>query len=276
MAGAGRRYGLLSETSGIEETRRPDLDRHLPPAAALEWLAAGWRDMRAKPELSLAYGGGVLLASALVIGTMFALGVGQVLFPALAGFMVVGPAAAAGLYVKSRAIERGEAVTFADMLRPGARSGGQILFVGVLLSLLMVLWMRAAVIVYALFFGYRPFPGYDHLAALLLGTPAGWAMLATGIAVGGLFAAFAFAISAFSIPMLLDERTDALTAMATSMALVWNNLPVAIAWGAVVVGLFLLSIATGLVALVVVFPLLGHATWHAWRALRPRGPGAPG
>ena len=108
--------------------------------------------------------------------------------------------------------------------------------------------------------------------------PIGWAMLVVGSAVGGLFAAFSFAISVFSIPMLLDERVDAFTAMGTSMALVWNNLPVMLTWGAIVLGLFLLSLATGLLGLIVVFPVLGHATWHAyapcgstpaWRADRP-------
>ena len=69
--------------------------------------------------------------------------------------------------------------------------------------------------------------------------------------------------------MLLDERIDALTAMGTSMALVWNNLPVMLAWGAIVLALFLVSLATGLLGLIVVFPLLGHGTWHAYRAMRP-------
>ncbi len=96
----------------------------------------------------------------------------------------------------------------------------------------------------------------------------GWAMLLAGIIVGGLFAAFSFAISAFSVPMLLDEKSDAFTAMGTSMALVWNNLPVMLAWGAIVVALFLLSAVTGLLALIVVFPLLGHATWQAYKAVR--------
>jgi uncharacterized membrane protein len=149
------------------------------------------------------------------------------------------------------------------------RSGGQVLFTGVLLCLLMLLWMRAAVIIYALFFGLRPFPGLDHIAEMLFTTPTGWAMLIVGGAVGGLFAAFSFAISAFSIPMLLSERVDALTAMGTSTALVWNNLPAMLTWGIIVLALFLLSLATGLLGLIVVFPLLGHGTWHAYRAIRP-------
>ena len=131
----------------------------------------------------------------------------------------------------------------------------------------MLMWLRAAVIIYALFFGLRPFPGLDHIAPMLFTTPTGWAMLLVGGVVGGLFAGFAFGISVFSIPMLLDERKDALTAMGTSMALFWNNLPVMLTWGAIVLGLFLVSLATGLVGLIVVFPLLGHGTWHAYRAI---------
>lgn len=128
--------------------------------------------------------------------------------------------------------------------------------------------MRAAVILYALFFGLRPFPGLDHIAEMLFTTGIGWAMLITGTIVGGLFAAFAFAISAFSVPMLLDEKTDVFTAMGTSISLVWNNLPVMFAWGTIVLVLTVLGLATAMVGLIIVFPLLGHATWHAYRALK--------
>lgn len=267
MSEADENYGLLTETSDIRETQNPERQRHLPSAAAFGWLRAGWRDLRVQSGLSLAYGVAVFLVSLLVVWGMFALGWDHVLFPALAGFMVVGPVVAVGLYEKSRSTEAGERVTLKRMLFVRARSGGQILFVGVLLCLLMLLWMRAAVLIYALFFGYRPFPGVDNIAAMLFTTGIGWAMLITGTLVGGLFAAFSFAISAFSVPMLLNERTDALTAMGTSMALVWNNLPVMIAWGVIVLALFLISLLTGLVGLIVVFPLLGHATWHAYKAI---------
>jgi uncharacterized membrane protein len=88
-----------------------------------------------------------------------------------------------------------------------------------------------------------------------------------GTAVGGLFAAFSFAISTFSIPMLLDRPIDAFTAMGTSISMVFRNLPVMLMWGAIVLALFLLSVATGLIGLIVVFPLLGHATWHSYKAI---------
>ena len=134
--------------------------------------------------------------------------------------------------------------------------------------MLMLLWMRSAVLVYALFFGVRPFPGLDHVAAMLVTTPVGWAMLVVGGLIGSLFAGFAFAISVFSIPMLLDQRTDAMTAMGVSMAMVWNNLRPMLTWGAFVLVLFLICIATGLVGLIVIFPWLGHATWHAYKEMK--------
>lgn len=242
--------------------------RELPLASAFGWLRDGWRDLTTDPLPSLAYGAFVFLLSLAVLMGMVFLEWDYVLFPALAGFLVLAPTLAIGLYVKSRALESGEHLTLGRMLLPRAASGGQMLFIGVLLCGLMLLWMRAAVIVYALFFGVRPFPGLDHIAAMLFTTSTGLAMLVVGTLIGGLFAAFSFALSAFSIPMMLDRRLDALTAMGTSWALVWNNLPAMLVWGAVVLALFLLSLATGLLGLTVVFPLLGHATWHAWRAVR--------
>ena len=248
--------------------RETTWNRNLAPSTAFLWLAAGWRDLTKQPLTSLSYGALVFLISVAIVVGLFAFGWDYILFPAFAGFMVVGPALAVGLYEKSRRIAAGEPVNLARMIFVRSKSSGQLLFTGVLLCLLLLLWMRAAVIIYALFFGLRPFPGLGHIAPMLFATPTGWAMLVVGCAVGGLFAAFAFAISAFSIPMLLSERIDAFTAMGTSTALVWNNLPVMLAWGAIVVGLFLVSLATGLLGLIVVFPVLGHGTWHAYRAIK--------
>jgi uncharacterized membrane protein len=242
--------------------------RGYPASMASQWLAAGWHDFMVQPALSLAYGCIVFLVSAGVVFGLFRFGWDYFLFPAFAGFMVVGPIVAVGLYEKSRRIAAKEPVSLARMLFIQPASAGQILFTGVLLCLLMLLWMRAAVIVYALFFGLRPFPGLSHVTAMLFTTPTGWAMLLVGSVVGALFAAFSFAISAVSIPMLLEEKVDALTAMGSSVALVSHNLPVMLAWGLIVLALFLVSLATGLLGLIVVFPLLGHGTWHAYRAIR--------
>lgn len=263
---------VVPPLSGTKTDWRCDL----PTTAALDWLAAGWKDFTIRPVLSIAYGLFVFAISIGIVGGLFLFGHDYILFPALSGFLVVGPLIAAGLYEKSRRIEKGAPApaTIAGMLIVKPKSGGQMLFMGMLLCLLMVLWMRAAVLIYALFFGLLPFPGLDDIVPILIGTPEGWALIVVGSLVGGLFASFSFAISVFAVPMLLDQRTDALTAMGKSMALVWNNLPVMLTWGAIVVALFALSVMTALIGLIIVFPVLGHATWHAYGAIRERAIGA--
>ena len=243
--------------------------RKLTPADPFKWLSLGWRDLINQPAMSLVYGLLIFLISVALVWSLVATGRDYILFPAFAGFMVVGPILAVGLYEKSRRIEEGLPLRWANLFFVKPRSGGQIFFTGVLLCLLMMVWMRAAVLIYALFFGLVPFPGLNHIAPMLFTTNVGWAMLAVGTAVGGLFAAFSFAISAFSIPMLVNEPIDALTAMGSSMALVWNNLRVLLIWAVIVLVLFLVSLATGMLGLIVIYPLLGHATWHAYRAVRP-------
>jgi uncharacterized membrane protein len=271
MGEADKSYWLLSETSSIWETRDAGLNRGLSMFSGFRWLAAGWRDLWTGPGSSLAYGLGVFLLSVGFLAALISFGLDYILLPALAGFMIVAPFLAIGLYEKSRAIEEGRRVTITTMVLVRPRSGAQVFFLGLLLCLLMLLWMRAAVLLYALFFGVTAFPGLDRIPDLLVTTTYGQLMLAVGSTVGGLFAAFAFAVSVFSAPMLLDQRVDALTAMGSSARLVWNNLPVMLMWGALVLVLSAICVATALVGMIVIFPLLGHATWHAYRAVATPG-----
>ncbi len=242
--------------------------RGLPPGAALDWLRAGWRDLWTNPAPSLIYGAVICALSWAIIAGMFRAELDHFLFPALAGFMVIAPVFANGLYAKSDRLARGRKTRFWQMVLLRPRSRYQGLFLGLVLLMLFTLWIRAAVLIYALFFGVQPFPGTEDLLPMLFLTPTGWTILLVGSAVGALFAAFAFAISVFSVPMLVSENVDALSAMGISMAMVWNNLPVMLAWGALVLAFFALSAVTGLIGLIVIFPLLGHATWHAYRAIR--------
>lgn len=260
--------GTLDTTDHADLPLAAQRQRNLPASAALDWLAAGWRDLWQVPLPSLSYGLLVFIVSILVVWGLFAFQLDAILFPALAGFMVAGPLIAIGLYQKSRDLEEGRVPDLQRMIFVRAESGGQIWFTGAILCLLIMVWMRAAQIIWALFFGLRPLPGVGATVAILLTTWEGWGLTVVGTAVGGLFAAFAFAISTFAVPMLLAEKTDAFTAMGTSISMVWNNLPVMLAFGAIVAVLTALSLATGLVGLIVVFPLLGHATWHGYRAIR--------
>ena len=243
--------------------------RNLPRGAAMGWLAAGWADLRTAPAQSLIYGFAVFLVSAAVILGLIRVNLPMLIFPALSGFLVIGPLLAIGLYEKSRWLRSDSPATLGRMLLVRPRSGGQLVFAGLLLCLLVMLWLRAADLLYALFFGLLPFPGFDQILAQLLATPRGWALILTGSAIGGLFAAFAMAISLFSIPMLLERRVDALTALGTSFAITTQNLRAVLPWGAIVTLGFGLSAATGLLGLIVIFPLVGHGTWHASVALRP-------
>ena len=245
-----------------------DRDRHLPPSEAFAWFAQGWHDLWTVPLPSLVYGAGVAIISIAIAAGLLLYKLDFAFFPALAGFLVVGPALATGLYVKSRRLSKGLPVTLASMLTPERGTSQHILFVGAVLLGLMLLWMRAAVLLYALFFGWRPFPGIDHIVPMLFGTPTGVAMLVIGVAIGGIFAAFAFAISVFSIPMVVDRNFDAFTAMGTSISIVWNNLPVMLLWGAIVLGLTVAALLSGMIGFIIIFPLLGHATWHAYVTMR--------
>lgn len=247
-----------------------DRNRHMPATRAFGWLAQGWRDLWTVPLPSLIYGAGVAAVSIIIVGGLYYFGYDYALLPALAGFFVVGPVLAAGLYEKSRRIEEGLPVSLADMIRPKPGTGQHVLFVGAVLCGLMLLWMRAAVILYALFVGWQPFQGLAHGLPTLFGTPMGLALLGVGTAVGALFAAFAFAISVFGVPMVVDRDVDAFTAMGTSIALAWNNLPVMLTWGIIVLVLTAASLVTGMLGFVITFPLLGHATWHAYQAIKDR------
>lgn len=268
MADKGEATPYVMEVSGIEETRNAKWQRHVDYRAPFGWLAQGWRDLITQPFSSLAYGLTVFVIAVAILWTLVQSGRDYLLFPILAGLLIVAPLLATGLYLKSRTLSEGGRVSLATMISVRPKAGAQVFFTGMLLCMVMLLWMRAAVIIYALFFGVNPFPGLGGVVMLLLTTPDGWAMLAVGLVVGALFAGFAFAIGVFSIPMLLDERVDAFTAMGTSWAIVWNNLGPMLVWGAIVWALCLVSAATALVGLIVIFPLLGHATWHAYKAMR--------
>lgn len=243
-------------------------ERHLAPRAAFGWLRAGWRDLCVSPGPGLVYGAVICFISLAVVAAIYTLSYDYILFPALSGFLIVGPFMAIGLYEQSRRIALKKTASLAQMVNAKAASPGQLFYMGTLLCVLMLLWMRAAVLLYSIVFGLTPFPGMEHIIDMLLYTDKGFILLVVGSLVGALFASFSFAISVFSVPMLLNERVDALTALGTSMAMVWRNLPVMLCWGAIVLALSILGIATFMLGFVVIFPVLGYATWHAYLDIR--------
>ncbi|OZB16082.1 MAG: hypothetical protein B7X55_08550, partial [Rhodobacterales bacterium 34-62-10] len=198
--------------------------RDLPPRVAQDWLRAGWDDFCAAPRQSLAYGGFLVVLSYVVLWGLAASGLLYLALPAISGFLIVGPFLAIGLYELARRRAEGKTTTLGQMLLARPAAGPQLAYAGLLLGLLVLFWLRAADLLYALFFGYAPLPGAGDALSNVLITPRGWALLVVGSAIGGLFAAFAFALSLFAVPMLLVERRDALTALGLSFAMTTRNL----------------------------------------------------
>jgi uncharacterized membrane protein len=235
------------------------------PDAPWAWLGAGWRDLWAVPQVSLAYGLLFAAVSGVLTWSLFRLDMQYMLMPLAAGFMLVGPMLAVGLYETSRRLAAGEEVGLGRALFVTTRSPTQLAFLGALLMLMLLAWIRIAQLIYALFFGLSDFPGFEQSIHLIFFTPEGLGMLAVGSAVGGVMAAAVFAVAAFAVPMLMTRDMDAVSAMLASVAAIRANLWPMLVWGWLIVVLTGVGIVTLYVGLIVTFPLLGHATWHAYR-----------
>lgn len=229
-------------------------------------LRMGWEDFKAVPThavmLALIYPVLGLVLARLVLGYA----VLPLMFPLAAGFALLGPFAAIGLYELSRRREIGEepsAWHAVDVLK--SPSFGAMLALGSLLMVLFAIWIAAAQAIYILAFGYAPAASMSNFAATVLGTRAGWNLILIGCGVGFLFAVVALCISVVSFPMMLDRHASAHEAMLTSFkAVAENPLPMAM-WGLIVAALLVIGSLPFFLGLAVVVPVLGHATWHLYR-----------
>ncbi|KIC15223.1 DUF2189 domain-containing protein [Leisingera sp. ANG-Vp] len=239
-------------TAGVYSKARVIQDD--PGQVVQRWLVAGWRDLRANLGFSLGYGAALVLAGWATIWFLNASGMAWMLLPLLAGGVLVGPVATVGLY----AVARG---------KREVASKGQIALVGAILMVFALTWIRAATVLFAIVYGLRPFAGFTETLQLLLSTQEGWVLMVAGSLTGGLFAALGFAVSAFSLPMLVDRKIDGFSAMGLSFNAATHNFWLCVWWGAAITFLTALGILTGLLGLAIVFPLLGYATWHAYADL---------
>lgn len=229
-------------------------------------LTAGWRDFLAMPRFGLFFGG-VYVIAGLAIGWVTLTG-GDLtwLIPAIAGFPLVAPFIAVGLYEASRRRAAGEPLGWRAVL--GALQGhgdDQILSMGVIVFVAFSFWMIVAHAIFAIFMAESGMSarGDDMLAAFL--TPSGLAMLAVGSAVGGVMAFAFYAMTVISLPMLVERKVDFLTAIFASLKVVRDNLPVMLGWAAVIAALLFVAMLPGFLGLLVALPVLGHATWHLYR-----------
>jgi uncharacterized membrane protein len=228
--------------------------RRLRALAPFGWLRRGWRDLRAAPGVSLSYGAGIVVLSAAVSLIGWRYGSGWMLLVLLSAFIFVAPVLAIGLYAISAQLERGERPSLRRCLIEEKRRLGDALVYSLILMVIGLVWVRAGSGVQI----FYPESGQPTRTELLT-------FFAIGSAVGSVFALVAFAASAFSLPMLLDRRTDSVTAVVTSINAVLRNKPAMFVWIVLIIGAVAIGFATGLIGLAVTLPLVGHATWHAYR-----------
>lgn len=238
--------------------------RKAPLTRTLVWLAAGWRDLLASPIASLAYG--LLFAIAGDVITLFAWRNGQFFIAAASGFFLIAPLLAGGLYEVSRRRETGQSSTFFGSLAGGLRNARELIKLGVLLGALGLFWERISTSLFALL-APDITPDLLSLLAAMHQNIEHRDLLIIWLLSGGTLALLVFAVTVVSVPLLLDRPVGFVTALRTSLRCVDANLLLMTSWGAIIVLLTVLGFVTLFFGLVVLMPLIGHASWHAYRDL---------
>lgn len=260
---------------GVEDAAKGPIVRAIDFRELHRALQLGWDDFKAVPShaviLCLIYPVVGLVLARLVHGYAIL----PLLFPLAAGFALLGPFAAVGLYELSRRREAGETASAWDALEVfRSPSFGAMLGLGALLFALFVTWIMTAQAVYTAAFGYETAANIPDFANHVLATSQGWWLIVVGCGAGFLFALAALCISVISFPLILDRHAGAGEAIATSISAVLRNpLPMA-AWGLIVAALLVLGTLPFFLGLAVVIPLLGHATWHLYRMVIVPDPAA--
>jgi len=238
--------------------------RRIGAERPLAWLKAGWQDVCANPLPSLAYGllfalGGDLIILALIEKP-------HLLTVSISGFFLVAPLLAAGLYELSRRNEAGEKILFIDSLKCFGRNGQSLAFFGLILALIVLMWERLSAIAFALI-GATSAPVAGAYLSEIIFDGQHLAFTATWFVLGGALALFVYALAVVSVPLMLDRDADVATAIMTSLRAFARNSRPLLLWAAMLAGLTLLGFASLLFGLIIIMPILGHASWHAYREL---------
>lgn len=229
-------------------------------------LMKGFDDFRAEPGWGLFFGGAYVLGG--LILWSIALWVGNIglMVPLAFAFPLIGPFAAVGLYEVSRRREKGEPLSRAAVLGAVFRQrNGQIPFLGVVILFMALVWIVLSRITFAIFMGQHTMTNVFSSSGILFSVD-GFFMLLVELAVGFSIAFLVFAITVIGMPMLLDREVDFVTAMITSFEVVTANLKPMLAWAGITAGLLVVGLLPAFLGLFIVLPVLGHGTWHLYRA----------
>ena len=238
--------------------------RHVAFMRPFSWLFRGWSDLISHPRASLAHG--LIVTGLFMVTLMLTSSHVYVLAAVISGFMLIGPIMAAGLCELSRRREKGEPLSFDDSLSGLSRNQTSLVrFAGMLLGV-SVLWFVISGLVLKVTVGDVA-PAFDQSlwgGFLSIVTPM---QILLYLVVGGLLAGIVFVLSVVSVPAIIDSSIKALDAVFISIKVVLNNIPTMLVWAALLVLMTGIGLASFLLAMVVIYPLLGHATWHAYRDL---------
>jgi uncharacterized membrane protein len=235
---------------------------HVSVLQPFAWLGRGWRDMRRHMSASLGYG-------ALIVALGWTLLVFCATHPyfvaaAITGFLLVGPAMSAGLCEMSRRYSLGQRATFDDSLEGFTRNVSALIEYGAILAICAVIWFAVSAVLLGAVF-HIPAPSLSETMYRGFVDSANRDQVIAYVAVGGLFAAGVFAISVVAIPLIIDRHASAGQAMLASLKAAVSNIPAMIVWSALILILTVIGYAPLLCGLLIIAPLLGHATWHAYR-----------
>jgi uncharacterized membrane protein len=239
--------------------------RIVPNDQPWRWLEAGWRDLMATPHIGFFYGGTIVAASWALVLLLIALDALWAVLPAVAGFFLVAPLLAAGLYDTSRRRELGEPVSLGTAFSAFRRNVPQLTLMGAVLVLINLFWVRLAGLLFMVFFGLGFAPSIETLPMALLRSDALLPFLIIGTGAGLVLASVAFAVSAVSIPMLVDRDISAIEAVVISIRATLDNWRAMAFWAGLIVVFTAMALVPFFLGLALVLPLIGHATWHAYR-----------
>lgn len=228
-------------------------------------LVAGWVDFRAAPLFGLFFAGVYVAGGWLILYALTASGQIWWTLPAAAGFPILGPFIACGIYEVSRRLETAERLSWTAILGVIMRQKDrQIPSIAVVIVVFFLFWNFLAHMIFALFMGLQAMTNISTSLDVFF-TANGAMMLLIGTLVGAIFSGVLFALTVVSLPLLLDREIDFVTAMITSVSVVLTNPKVMLVWGLMIAVLLFVGIALGFLGLFLTLPLLGHATWHLYR-----------
>lgn len=237
--------------------------RKVKTLAPLEWLALAWQSLSATRFIGMIYGA-IFVTMGFTIVIVYATQ-WQLTMGLIAGFLLVGPFLATGIYDISRQQEANDRVSLLQTFFCWRRNPGAIALFAVILTFCMIVWARVSVIVFALTSNIS-FPSLKGVVGAIFSLN-NFPFILLWTAVGLVFATIVFAISVVSIPMLLDRSTDTISAVLTSVRVLILNPKAMMLWAFLIATIIGLSLLAGLLGLLVTAPLIGHATWHAYRAM---------